>query len=251
MIPRLGRGLAATGRWTIHHPQPVFLIAAAGLVVWGLWGYAQHADAFRIAHVSLPPNAALRLRDSIIGENLWTLDVRALADELKQQEPWLKEVRVVRQMPNAVQIEIIPRVPVAQVRLDRWYPVDREGFILPDGRAEAADALVRLSGFDHTDALRVGKSNTDERLALALRLLGSLRHEAPVIARRVTEINVAETRELRFTLDGKTEVRCGSEAELDAHLARLGAALKAIAKQSLDARYIDVRFQEPVIGPRT
>ena len=265
LFPRLGRGLAAMSRWTIRHPQPVFLVVAAGLALWALWGYAQHADAFRIEHVSLPPDSALRPRLPIIGENLWALDVRALADDLKQQEPWLKEVRVVRQMPNAVRIDAIPRVPVAQVRLDlpapsqnvgraqagRWYPVDREGFILPDGRAEAAGALVRLSGFDHADGLKAGKGNADERLTLALRLLVSLQREAPAIARRITEINVTDTRELRFTLDGKTEVRCGSEAELDAHLARLRAALKAVAKRSLDARYIDVRFQEPVIGPRT
>jgi len=250
-VPRLGRGLAATGRWTIRHPQPALLVVVACVAVWALWGYAQQADAFRVEHVFLPPNSALRLRAPIIGENLWALDVRALADDLKQQAPWLKEIRVVRQMPNAVWIETVPRLAVAQVRLDRWYPVDREGFILPEGRAEASGALVRLSGFDRADGLRVGKDNADERLALALRVRVLLRREAPVIARRVTDINVAEIRQLRFTLDDKTEVRCGSEAELEAHLARLRAALKVIAKQSLEARYIDVRFQEPVIGPRT
>lgn len=263
VIPRLGCGLAATGRWALGHPQPVLVAAIAGLAAWTLWGYVQHADAFRIEHVSLPPRASFRLPGSIIGGNLWALDVRGLAGELKRQEPWLKEVRVLRQMPDTVRIDAIPRVPVAQVRLDppappaggaqagRWYPVDREGFLLPEGRAEAAEALVALSGFDHTDGLRAGKDNDGERLRLALRVLASLRRDAPAIARRVTELNVADPHQLRFTLEGKTDVRCGSEAELDADLARLRAALKALARQSLDARYIDVRFQEPVIGPRT
>ena len=237
----------------------MLLIVGACLAAWALWRYAQRADAFRIERVVFPADSALRLRAPIVGQNLWALDVRALADDLKQQQPRLKEVRVVRDMPNAVRIDAVPRVPIAQVRLDlsasaqagRWHPVDREGFILPDGRAEAADGLVRLSGFDYADGLRVGKGRAGERLALALRVLDVLRREAPAIARRVSEINVAEAQQLRFTLDGKTEVRCGSEAELDMHLARLRAALKVVARQSLDARYIDVRFQEPVIGPRT
>jgi len=97
----------------------------------------------------------------------------------------------------------------------------------------------------------VGRENTDERLKLALRVAGSLRRTAPRIARRLTEMNVSNPAEIRFLLDGATEVRCGSETELSAHLERLQAALRVIARHPVDVGYIDVRFQEPVIHPRT
>jgi cell division septal protein FtsQ len=208
--------------------------------------------------VYLPPQSSLQLRQPLIGANLWDLDIRALADDLKKQQPWLKEIRVVRQLPNAIRIEPIPRVPIAQVRIDlsaqagRWYPVDRDGFILPESNADPADRLIRLVGFERTGgALRAGRENTDERLKLALRVLEALRRAPSLIPRRLTEINVGNPQQIRFLIDGETEVRCGSEAELGAQLERLQAALKAVAKQPLDVRYIDVRFQEPVIGPRT
>jgi len=57
--------------------------------------------------------------------------------------------------------------------------------------------------------------------------------------------------QLRFLLDGETEVRCGAETDLGVQLERLRATLKAISKQSMAVRYIDVRFKEPVIAPRT
>ncbi len=262
LLPRAGRAVWAAARWALRHPGP--FLAASGLAagLWALVQYAQRAEVFRIAHVELPADSSLRVTESLMGKNLLTLDLRALAEEIARQQPGMKQVRVVRRLPDTLRFELVPRLPVAQVRLDpptasgggagRWYPVDRDGFILPDGRAEPAGGLLRVVGFGTgTPALRAGRENADERLQLALRVAGSLRHAAPTLARRLTELNVSNPAEIRFLLDGDTEVRCGSEAELSAHLERLQAALRVIARHPVDVGYIDVRFQEPVIHPRT
>jgi hypothetical protein len=129
--------------------------------------------------------------------------------------------------------------------------VDRRGFGLPEGSAEPAERLAQVIGLEQVGhPVRPGKDNADERLQLALRVLDTLRRTHAPLARRLTQVNVADTQGLRFLLDGQTEIRCGSEAELDADFARLRAALNVIARQSFEVGYIDVRFQEPVIGPR-
>ena len=251
LLPRLAQGLWAWASHAARHPQSLLLGVALLIGLRGLWGYAQQADAFRIAQVVLPPDSTLQIRDPLLHANLWELDVRRLADELKRQQPWLQEVRVIRQLPNAVRIQVIPRKVVAQVRIDKWYPIDQGGFILPQWASQPADHLVRLIGVERSGmSLKVGKANADERLLLALRVLGKLRRIPASVSRRLTEINVADPQQIRFLMDGETEVRCGAEPELDAHLARLQAALKAVAKQPLAAKYIDVRFRDPVIGPR-
>lgn len=281
LVPRVGQRVWAALRWFARHPQPMLLAAAVGLGAWALWSYGERSDAFRVTQVHLPPESSLKLKAPLIGEYLWTLDIRALADELSRQQPWLKEVRVVRQLPSTIRIEAIPRVPVAQVRLDlpasrqagRWYPIDQSGFILPQASGEPAPNLVRLEGLERGGGVRVGKDNAQEPVQLALRVLARLRRAPPSIARRLVAVNVSDPHEIRFLLDlsatplslfflattaqtgatpseAATEVRCGSEAEFDAHLQRLQAALKAMAKESLAVRYIDVRFREPVVGPR-
>ena len=85
----------------------------------------------------------------------------------------------------------------------------------------------------------------------ALRILQNLRRTQPVIWRRLTELDIGDPDQLRLVLDGEMEIRCGSERELDTQLVRLRQALKAVAKRSLKARYIDVRFQDPVVGPES
>ncbi len=252
LLPRLAQGLWAWASRAARSPQSLILCGVLLIGLWGLWGYAQRAAVFRITQVVLPPDSTLKVRGPLLHANLWELDIRMLADELKQQQPWLQDIRVIRQLPNAVRIQPIPRSPVAQVRIDRWYPVDRDGFILPQAGGQPTNHLVRLVGVERSGiSLKVGKANTDERLLFALRVLEKLRHTRSSISRRLTEINVGDPQQIRFLMDGETEVRCGSELELDAHLARLQAALKAMVKQPLPVKYIDVRFRDPVIGPRT
>ena len=251
LVPQLGRGLFAGLRWLSRHPQPVMALALTAGILWALWGYAQRADAFRITQVHLPSQSSLKLPEPLIGTNLWELDIRALADTLHRQQPWLKTVRVVRQLPNAIRIQTITRIPLAQVKLAAWYPVDRDGFVLPDAASEPSPNLIRITGFaPGRSGLKAGALNTDERLATGLRIAQSLR-KTGALAQRLTAIDVADLAQLRLTLDGETEVRCGAEAELNAQLERLRATLKIIAKQPMAVRYIDVRFKEPVIAPRT
>jgi cell division septal protein FtsQ len=247
--PRLGRALAAGLQSAIRHPQLLILSGVLLMAGWALWDHARRTDAFRITQVLLPSDSSLTLREPILNTNLWDLDIHALARELKQQQPWLKEVRVIRQLPNAIRVEAIPRIPLAQVRAGRCHPVDQEGFLLPPGSGVASEDLVRFSGTG--PALSIGKANTDERLLLALRILQKLRRNPVLVSRRLTEINVADPQQIRFVVDGELEVRCGSEPELDAHLSRLRASLRAVSQQPMSVRYIDLRFKEPVVGPRT
>jgi cell division septal protein FtsQ len=224
------------------------LLGVTAASLWALWGYTQRAQIFRIKQIILPANASFTVRESLIGTSLWTLDARALSQELKRQQPWLKEVRVVRELPSTVRVETEARVPIAQVRLGTgWHLVDREGFILPQASAEPTAELVRLVGVGRGGS-RIG-DNADEQLLLALRVLQALQRLPSPLRRRISDIDVTEPRQLRFSIDGETEVRCGSEVELETQLQRLSAALKAIAKQRVAARYIDVRFSEPVVGP--
>lgn len=248
IVPFLGRMLWAAIRWVGTHPQPVVVWAVLLAAPWAYWTYAREAPVFRVERVVLPPQTALKLRQPLVGDNIWQVDLQAVSEDLKRQQPWLKTVRVTRHLPDAIRVDAIPRRPVAQVKADRWYPVDREGYVLPDGSPGPADHLVRLSG---VGAVTVGKDNEDKKLALALRVAAIARRTPGGVGRHIAEVSVANPEQIRLLMDDETEVRCGSEEELQAQLGRLQATLRAVAKQALAVQYIDVRFREPVVAPRT
>ena len=252
VLPTLGRLLWSGTCWMVRHPQTLLVTGLMAGFGWAVWGYVQRSDVFRIAAVIFPPESPLSLREPLIGENLLAVNIRGLSEELKRQQPSFKAVRVVRQLPNTLRIEPVQRMPIAQVKLDRWYPVDDEGFIVPDGSVQPRERLIRLVGMHRgASSVRPGQEHPDERLQLALRVLQAVRRAPLSVSRRLTEINVVDPQQIRFLMEGDTEVRCGTEAELDAHLQRLRTALQAIARRSLDVQYIDVRFHEPVVHPRT
>jgi hypothetical protein len=64
-------------------------------------------------------------------------------------------------------------------------------------------------------------------------------------------VDVSDPQQVSLVIDDDLDIRCGSDQALDLHLARLQAVLRMVARQKLPIRYIDVRFPEPVIGPRT
>jgi cell division septal protein FtsQ len=245
-VPRLGQALWALGRAILRHPSTLTLCAVLGLSAWAVWAHGGQAEMFRIVEVQLPAQSSLTVREPLIGEPIWSVDLHALAAALHAQQPWLKEVRVIRRLPNTLRIHTVERLPVAQVQMGGWHAIDREGFILPQASATPIEGLVRLGGMG---VRRAGDASQPSALQRGLRLRALLYRHAPTVARRITDINVADEQAIRLMLDGAIEVRCGSEAEFTMHLTRLEAALQTMANQPMAIRYIDVRFSEPVIGP--
>jgi hypothetical protein len=99
--------------------------------------------------------------------------------------------------------------------------------------------------------LKPGKINDSERLLAGMRLAHELTHSPALRGHRVTALDVGDPRQLTFIIDGEVEIRCGSLEQLPPQLARLRDVLTRVAGQTFSIRYIDIRFPEPVIGPRT
>ncbi|MBI3323214.1 MAG: FtsQ-type POTRA domain-containing protein [Candidatus Omnitrophica bacterium] len=224
-------------------------LAAAGIAAAmgaAVWCGASRSDAFRVTAVQLPLNSALKIPESVIGQNLWAVDLNAVADGLKRQQPFLKRVRVVRSIPNTLRVETVQRMPVAQVSIGaQWYAVDADGFILAKPAPAPADALVILKGVE--PSLKPGREQANDRLLLALRMVEQLKHAPVLIGRRVTTVNVSNPKQLAFMLDQDVEIRCGDEGSLSYHLQRLRTVLRRVSRHQLAVRSIDLRFKDPVV----
>lgn len=253
VIPSLGSAVGTGLRWLCHHPQPLLLLGIlAGVGGW-LWTFLPRSDAFLITAVQVwPNNSPVSPPETLMGRNLWAVDVHRLAGQLHGQRPSLKEVQVVRVLPGTLRILVVEREPKAQVRVGRWYPVDGDGYVLPQGSEKPADELIALKGLDAagTDKMKVGVVNDGDRLQLALRVASTLQRAPALRGRRIATLDVSNPKQISFVLGENVEVRCGSEAELPRHLERLRAVFRTAVTEPEAVRYIDLRFNEPVISPR-
>ena len=244
--------LLAGLRWALRHPQPLAAGALlAGVVIAG-WGFAARSEAFRVTDVRLPADPAFKLTEPLIGHNLWDVNVSSLADSLKRQQPQLKRVRAIRVIPNTIEIEVVRRVPAGQIRLGQWYAVDDEGFIFPASDAQPRQDLITIKGIDESKpAMKPGQVSENERLQTGLRVIARLKQAPALSGLKVAAVDVRDPHQLNVLLDQEIEVRFGGEEDLLGQLGRLRAVVKMITKNPLAVRYVDVRFADPVIGPRT
>lgn len=248
LIPLLLGGLWRLAGFAWRQKGQAAAAAALAAVLWSLWTFAQRADVFQIAEVQVVPAEALAAPEGFVGRSLWAVNLRATAQELQQRHPHLKAVRVIRRLPNVLRIEAIERVPIAQVSVEsqgpqgrqvRWHPIDPEGIVLPAAAGSTRD-LPRVLG------VRGGAP-----MALALSVLDAVRAAQPGLPRRIATIDVGDPHQIRLITEDDVEVRCGAPEELPEQLGQLRAVLRALDRRQTAARYIDLRFGEPVVAPRT
>ena len=237
----------------VRHPRGLITLGVVLACGWTAGRSIATSDAFRITDVRIPAGSRLRVPvSSLKGRNLWTVDLAALEADLKAQQPHLKRVRVIRLLPRTLGLEVVERVPVAQLFLSGWHPVDADGYILPQAGLAPLKQLVILKGVDSPkQPLKVGHANTNARLSRALQLMEQLHRSPLLVGHRLTTVDIADPAQLTFVIDENVEIRCGDDTQLASHLRRLRTVLQQVARHGLEVRYIDLRFPDPVIGPRT
>ncbi len=108
------------------------LLACIALLVWVYF----FTDTLNVDHVEVRGNSRLEawyvemLSGLNTHDRLLTFDRGRVVSNLLQ-DPWIKEVRVVKDYPNGVVLEIVEREPVAQVLTEAGYClVDEEGVLV-------------------------------------------------------------------------------------------------------------------------
>ena len=114
----------------------VGIIVAGGWLAWQAYSLVLHAEMFQIAGVDVKGAKQVGETDLkeiagvFTGQNIFRVDLET-AVRRARANPWVKDVRVYRRLPNRITMVFVERVPVA--RLDTGtgrYLVDDEGVII-------------------------------------------------------------------------------------------------------------------------
>lgn len=90
----------------------------------------------------LPKEAIVQFASVSVGESVWDFSVRNLQRRL-DAHPWIQRVTVRREIPGRLVIHVTERKPIAIVRFDELYFVDRRGHILgPLGPDDSRDLPI-------------------------------------------------------------------------------------------------------------
>ena len=218
-------------------------------------------DALTVTKITVSGNTKLSrgevvsLLDEIRGKNMVFLDLEDWRKKLTSS-PWVADAALRRVLPGTVDVFISERQPMGIARIaDALYLIDHGGAIIDEfGPNYAEFDLPIIDGL--SGAPQDGGGLVDDaRAALVARLLASVR-DHPGLAKRVSQIDVTDLRDVVVTLKGDTAmVRVGDDRFVE-RLQSYVDLSPALRERVPDIDYVDLRFDERVYvrpqgaGPR-
>ncbi|MBI3333635.1 MAG: hypothetical protein HYZ93_06050 [Candidatus Omnitrophica bacterium] len=228
----------------------VILLAAHGIVRSVL-----SAPRFRVDQLEVswggagaaPSNVPAERYRLLPPRSIFQVDLAAVAGALQRRYPAAELEEVRRILPNRLVATLRPRRVVAQLRAaGRYYAVSQDGTVVAVGQPSPWPHLPILLLEDLKGPFRVGQTLDHPSFWGACELLAMIRRQGGVAGHALNSIR-GQRQALTATLDSGLEIRFSAD-QMDAEWQRLMELIAQKGDLLGQARYLDVRFEDPVIG---
>jgi len=247
-------------------PVVIFLLAA-----WGIFIFAKtmlySSDVFRISNIelhgeNLPQQAEeLRFYGLSNATSIFEIDAKAVSRYIMENNREFNKVIITKKLPNTLYVEISYYEPIILVRRptgywhDRraeveYFPVSKSGVILPKVLVHDRQLPILLGLDLYNRDLTAGDRIRSPQLYTALSLLEAVKKEWPSDRLPIKGFDASDTKKISVVVSANVRIIIGGKEMLDEKVSKLN---RLLAKKDLkldEIRYIDLRFDKIVIGPR-
>jgi len=185
----------------------------------------------------------------INNKNLFSVNIEAIATELKTAYPEFEEITVRRIFPHTLDIQFVNRVPVFQITIgNKFYLLDRDYVVISIPASEPWSGYLTV----HTVFPQSVNPHIGNRIHLAyfdtaVALIEELKKQKFLKRYQIQTVYAYSLNDVWFNLE-KMEIRVGAD-DYGKKLALLDEAIlpQFVGEFNL-IRYIDLRFKDYVIG---
>lgn len=192
------------------------------------------------------------VKEKVVDTNILFIDLGGLKEKIEAARPEFKDIIVRRILPDKLLIEGKLRKAIAQIRSDRYYLVDKELILLPDVKNFPDPNLPIITGIGINLAkVSPQKFSGFERnkLAMGLDLINKLQSIEGLSEYKIKMVDITDPGNLTFLLEGYSiEIKIGN-TDFSERLRVLGTVLDQLGTDIDKFKYIDLRFEDPIVGP--
>jgi cell division septal protein FtsQ len=250
------RALGSAQRVLLSSLPFIFSLAVIGVLLGCVLAYAFssptfHLEDVRVLNVGTMTQAqAFEFCQLKAGENLIRIDLVNVQQVIKRKHPEFKEVKVRRVLPNRIEVVLKRRTPVAQVEFSRYVQVDKDLVVLPGSSVAAFKNLMIIKGAPAPrGGLFVGATVGDANAKKALKLAEIIKRSNILKQHQLTAVDISDPKNMSVWVDGDIEIRLGN-SHLIERLKILDQTIRTVEFDRTKISYIDLRFDDVVIGPR-
>ena len=233
-----------------------FSLTLLGSLIGGSYAYAVQSDLFSLKSVVIENYRASssyeRFRFAGLSQGEWLLSVnlQEVQGHIQRYHPEYQEVTVRRVLPNQIHIELKERLPIARIYWDRYYWIDSKGVVLSPDKSKSGKEVPIILGVPRSKkAVTMGSRVHFRALDQAIRILQDIKQKNIFQKHRLTHMDISDTRNFVLRMDGKIDIRMGSRNFAN-KIRKLAEAVDSLDLDPKKVRYIDLRFDDIIIGPR-
>lgn len=222
----------------------VIVIAGGGLLVWEGYRTVMHADLFVISGVDVKGIKQLgdwdlkQIVDVLTGKNIFRVDLTAVVKRA-EGNPWVKEARIYRRLPNRITMVFTERVPAFMLDTGTGlYLLDGEGVVIEQLEKEQITAWPLPVIAIRDCRARPGEEVNAESLHEAMQLV------AEISARggwQLPDVTVkADSLETIAVLYHGCQFKIG-DGRYGEKLRRLAEVMADVKQRGVEIAYVDLR----------
>jgi cell division protein FtsQ len=220
------------------------VLVLVGALAWGVAAFASTLRVGRIVvqgNVHLSTAEVLSLLDGLLGDSMLNTDLEAWRQRL-HQSPWVADAALSRALPDAIEVTVIERQPLAVGRLDRQLVlVDADGVVIDEyGPRYAVFDLPIVDGLAQP-AGAPGTPLQGPRAKVTARLLADLAADRALLA-KVSQADVSDPHNVVVWLEGDHARLLLGDREFRARLASYLDLRASLLARISEMDYVDLRF---------
>jgi len=231
-----------------------FTILIASASVFGMKYFFLNSSFFSVKEVTINNDRGFsleaeeaKLRKLYTGRNIFKLDLKGLRAIVTKDLPQLKKVETRKELPDTIVIDIFSRIPVAVIDSSGGIVVDKDGVVLTIG--EGDEDIIHIRGLSYFIKVPArGEKIKNAALQKALALVLGINSKMSLLQDVIEYVDISDNNNMILGVGG-VSVKMGEEG----FLTKLNTLKKMINDPKLkfsEIKYIDLRFDDPVISPK-
>ncbi|TSC54302.1 MAG: cell division protein FtsQ [Microgenomates group bacterium LiPW_16] len=225
---------------------PLFLISLLALIYFGL-----KLEPFLVKNIVVTTDydpaenkELVKILENYRGQNIFLVNEKELVERLKSKDIKIKEVKVLREFPGKILVNIEKRQALAAISSgNNFFLVDKEGLVF--GEEQQVSGIPVLSFGEANEQIGLQNigigSRIDERNKNVLVILDSLKGKE-----EVQSVTVMEG-EIQMRLRGETLVLFSATSEVNTKINALQMILTRFRIEGRKPSKIDLKFEKPVV----
>lgn len=236
-------------RWGKVLLIPLLISFIALCILGNQWESRLTVTRIVLEGINILPETQIRALANISANTILdTIDIYQIRNRILQQ-PFIKSVRINRQYPDAVSIQVSEREPIATVNAGHFRYIDENKVLLPYNEIALKLDLPIISGIDGLVGAKLGIPISNEEMSEAIGLLQTALELDSSLFRFISEINMNGGQDIIITsTDFGIPIIVG-RGEIERKLLMLQTFWSNFVKSenAERLRYIDLRFSDQVV----